>query len=106
MPYFYTLNKTSGHQVLKDKSCQLLKFAKLTLAALAASESYAGKTADREMLWVLLSGKARVEVGDKSFEVGTRPDVFAGLPHSVYLPRGISYRAIALSAMDGGWMAR
>jgi 5-deoxy-glucuronate isomerase len=103
MPYFYTLNKTSGHQVLKDKSCQLLKFAKLTLAA---GESYAAKTADREMLWVLLSGKARVEVGDKSFEVGARPNVFAGLPHSVYLPRGISYRAIALSAMDGGWMAR
>jgi 5-deoxy-glucuronate isomerase len=97
MRYFHTLVKTPGYQMLDDQACQLLAFAKLTLAA---GEGYSGNTAAREVVLVMLSGKAVVEVGGQTFEVGGRPNVFAGLPHSLYLPRGSSYRVLARTAME------
>lgn len=96
--FFHTVSSHPGYQPLQDTTCTLLSFAKLTLEA---GESYEGQTLDREFLLVMLSGKARVEVDGHVFEnVGGRASVFAGLPHSVYLPRGISYVITALTRLE------
>jgi len=84
--YFHTVPSRPGLNVLQDDACELLNFAKLNLAP---GERVSGTSGDRELLLVALSGRATVQVGDRTFEwVGGRASVFAGLPHSVYVPRG------------------
>lgn len=98
MQYFHTVSKDPGLQPLADQACSLLAFAKLNLEA---GQTLEGQMLEREALLVVLSGKAKVRVNDKVFaSVGGRPNVFAGLPHSVYLPRGSSYTVEALSRLE------
>lgn len=97
--YFHTVSSDPGMQPLDDHSCALLKFAKLNLAA---GDVHEGESAEREIVLVALSGTARVEVNGVVFEsVGGRPNVFAGLPHSVYIPRHARYTVTALSKFEG-----
>jgi 5-deoxy-glucuronate isomerase len=97
--HFHTLPPAEGWCELQDHSCTLLGFARLQLAQ---GQNYAGEVqADREMLMVAVSGKARVTVNDQVFaEVGGRANVFAQSPHSVYLPRGARFKVEALSAFE------
>lgn len=99
MTHFHTLPKQPGLLELDEDACKLLKFAKLSLKA---GESYSGEVpTDREMVLVLLSGKADVTVGSRVFKgVGGRANVFAGNAHSVYLPQGSSYTITALSKLE------
>ncbi|MCA9837368.1 MAG: 5-deoxy-glucuronate isomerase [Trueperaceae bacterium] len=94
MTYFHQLAKDAGLVELKEDACNLLGFAKLNLAA---GESYEAEVAaNREIMLVMLSGKADVVVNGRSFEnVGGRPTVFAGNAHSVYLPKSSSYTITA-----------
>ncbi|MDW8481583.1 MAG: 5-deoxy-glucuronate isomerase [Meiothermus sp.] len=89
MRYFHTIPQGPGFQSLADEACKLLAFAKLNLEA---GQSYTGQTGEHEVLLVALSGTAEVEVGGRVFaRAGGRPNVFAGNPHSVYLPKGRLY---------------
>ncbi|PIG97438.1 5-deoxy-glucuronate isomerase [Deinococcus sp. UR1] len=98
-PHFHTLSGGEGLQPLQDDSCELLDFAKLNLTA---GQSVSGESGDREHLLVALSGRARVQVGDHTFEsVGGRASVFAGLPHSVYIPRGHTWTVTAFTDFQG-----
>jgi 5-deoxy-glucuronate isomerase len=93
--YFAALKSEPGLNALPYNPCDLLGFDLLTLAP---GQTFSGKTADREILAVVLGGKATFKVGSKRFaDVGGRPNVFAGKPYSVYMPAGIEY---AISA-DG-----
>ncbi|GGJ66351.1 5-deoxy-glucuronate isomerase [Deinococcus aquiradiocola] len=93
--YFHTVPSRPGLNALQDDACELLNFAKLNLAA---GERVSGTSGDRELLLVALSGRATVQVGDRTFEwVGGRASVFAGLPHSVYVPRGHTWTVTALT---------
>ena len=97
--FFHTVPQGQGAQALPDQSCDLLEFTKLNLDA---GQSAEGDSGEREILLVALSGKARVEVGGTVFEsVGGRANVFAGLPHSVYIPRGQKWKVTALSRFEG-----
>jgi 5-deoxy-glucuronate isomerase len=88
--YFAAVKSTAGLNALPNNPCRLLDFQ---LLVLAAGQQYAGQTGDREVLAVILGGKATFEVAGKRFEkVGGRPNVFNGKPHSVYLPTGVEYR--------------
>ena len=50
------------------------------------------RRAEREILAVILGGKATFEINGKRFEkVGGRPNVFSGKPHSVYIPAGAKF---------------
>lgn len=96
--YFHTLSPGPGLSRAAEDTCRLLSFAKLSLNA---GETYAGDTGTREQLLVVLSGTARVEVNGQVFgAVGGRASVFAGLPHSVYLPRDATYRVTARSTLE------
>ncbi|MBB4843646.1 5-deoxy-glucuronate isomerase [Paucibacter oligotrophus] len=89
--HFHTIPSTPGHHPLQGLSCQLLGFEKLVLLPGHVHEGRC--VAERETLLVVLSGTATVQVGEQRFErVGGRANVFAGKPHSVYLPRGARYQ--------------
>lgn len=89
MTYFTTVSTNSGMNPLSENPCKLLDFQ---MVVLEHGQSVSGATGDREVLAVLLGGKATFEVGDTVFAgVGGRPNVFAGNAHSVYLPAGSAY---------------
>jgi len=93
MNYFASLQSEAGLNSLPHNPCRLLGF---DLLVLLAGEHYAGHTGDREVLAVILGGKATFEIAGKRFErVGGRPNAFAGKPHSVYLPAGVEYTVTA-----------
>jgi len=93
MKYFASLETDKGLNTLPHNPCRLLGF---DLLVLPAGEGYASQTDEREVLAVILGGKATFEAAGKRFEkVGGRPHVFAGKPHSVYLPAGVAYTITA-----------
>ncbi|GAA0565002.1 5-deoxy-glucuronate isomerase [Paractinoplanes ferrugineus] len=87
-----------GLNELPVNPCDLLDFQ---LLRLSAGESHAGESGDREILAVVLGGIASVTVGGEKFDnVGGRPNVFGGKPHSVYIPAGSSFVVRAESAVE------
>jgi 5-deoxy-glucuronate isomerase len=93
MKYFADVETNAGLNTLPHNPCSLLDFE---LLALSGGEQYAGSTAGREVVAVILGGKATFDVAGQRFEkVGRRPNVFNGKPHSVYLPAGVDYQVTA-----------
>jgi 5-deoxy-glucuronate isomerase len=89
MKYFASLKSAPGANTLPYNPCNLLGFE---LLVLPAGEQHTAQTGGREVLAVILGGKATFEVAGQRFEkVGGRPNVYAGNPHSVYLPAGAQY---------------
>ena len=100
MKYFASLESRPGLNALPYNPCRLLDFY---LLVLPAGEQFTSQTGEREVLAVILGGKATFEVGGKRFEkVGGRPNVFAGKPHSVYLPAGVDYAVTAEGPVEIG----
>jgi 5-deoxy-glucuronate isomerase len=89
MKYHAHLTANPGRNTLPYNPCKLLDFNFLKLAA---GEEHAGNSGNREILAVLLGGKATFTINGSTFEkVGGRPSVFAGKPHSVYIPAGSDF---------------
>jgi 5-deoxy-glucuronate isomerase len=60
-----------------------------------------GQTDEREACLVLVSGKARIMVDGKDYgALGERMTPFEGEPYSVYIPKGHSWRAEAVTALE------
>ena len=98
MKYHSLLTANQGLNTLPINPCQLLDFG---LLKLAAGETYSAETPGREILAVILGGKATFEVNGQRFEkVGGRPNVFNGKPHSVYIPAGAKFSIQAESAVE------
>ena len=92
------LTANFGLNMLPYNPCDLLDFAFLKLGV---GEEYSGNTGDREFLAVILGGKASFQVDGVAFEeVGGRPNVFGGKPHSVYLPAGADFSIQAEGAAE------
>lgn len=82
--HFHALPLHTGLHTLTSPTCDLLQFHFLKLQQ---GEEHTLSTQSREFLLVMLCGTAHVQVNEHTFkEIGNRPDVFSGLPHSVYLP--------------------
>src|SRR5512146_664427 len=84
MSNFVSIPNLPGLNKLPVNPCKLLDFQLLNLAD---NEVYEGESGDRELLAVILGGKATFTVGGELFErVGGRPNAFSGKPYSVYIP--------------------
>lgn len=89
MKYHTILTAEQGMNTLPFNPCKLLDFAMLKLAE---GETHSDESGDREVVAVILGGKATFEINGQRFEkVGGRPNVFSGKPHSVYIPAGSKY---------------
>jgi 5-deoxy-glucuronate isomerase len=89
MKYHALLKADPGLNTSPVNPCKLLDFGFLKLAA---GEDYQAVTPGREVLAVILGGKASFDVAGMKFEkVGGRPNVFNGKPHSVYIPAGAKF---------------
>lgn len=98
MKYHALLSTNQGLNNLPTNPCKLLDFA---LLKLAAGETYSAETPGREILAVILGGKASFEVNGQRFEkVGGRPNVFNGKPHSIYIPAGAKFSIRAEGAVE------
>lgn len=98
MKYHAYLTHQPGLNTPPINPCELLDFG---LLKLAAGETYRATSPGRELLAVILGGKASFEVNGRRFEqVGGRPNVFGGKPHSVYIPAGAEYTICADEAVE------
>jgi 5-deoxy-glucuronate isomerase len=91
--YHCYIPASEGRNTLPFNPCHLLDF---TFLRLGAGQRWSGDSGDREILAVVLGGKASFTVGDQKFSaVGGRADVFSGKPHSVYIPAGAAVSVVA-----------
>ena len=98
MKYHALLTAKPGVNKPPHNACQLLDF---NLLKLAAGETYEAETPGREILAVILGGKATFDINGQRFEkVGGRPNVFAGKPHSIYIPADAKFNIQAESAVE------
>ncbi len=56
-----------------------------------AGQPIDGESVDDEVLMLFLGGSATVRVGEQTWDVDGRDDVFSGPPHCIYLPPRHSY---------------
>lgn len=100
MSYFETVPNAAGLNRVPNSPFKLLDFNTLILSG---GETFTGQTGDREALAVLLGGKGTFTVNDQTFaNVGGRPNVFSGKPHSVYIPCESSYTVTAHGRLEIG----
>ncbi len=98
MKYHGLISGENGLNKPPTNPCKLLDFAFLKLNS---GEKYEGDSGNRELLAVLLGGKATFEIGGKRFEkIGGRPNVFSGKPHSVYIPAKTKFNITAESNVE------
>src|SRR5512137_1811134 len=100
MAYFESVPHNPGLNNLPSNACKLLDF---NLLVLADGKTYEASSGNREICAVILGGKATFAIGDKKFEkVGSRPNVFSGKPHSVYIPCQSKFSITANGAVEIG----
>src|SRR5512138_1491527 len=86
MAYFEMVPNAAGENRLPSNPFKLLDLKYLVLDDGA---EYTYTTADREVLAVILGGRGTFSFAEGEFSnVGGRPNVFSGKPHSVYIPCG------------------
>ncbi len=100
MSYFETVPAQPGLNRVASSPFKLLDFQSLILAD---GETFDAATGDREVLAVLFGGKGTFVVDGQTYaNLGGRPNVFNGKPHSVYLPCGTSYTITAHGRLEVG----
>jgi 5-deoxy-glucuronate isomerase len=98
MSYFESLSDKEGLNKINSSPFQLLDFQ---LLVLPEGGKYAAATGGREVLMVILGGRASVAAGSKTFAgLGGRPNPFSGKPHSLYLPCGTNYTVAAHGRLE------
>ncbi len=89
MKYHTLLTANQGLNTPPTNPCKLLDFGYLKLGA---GETYQAESGERELLAVILGGRASFDINGHHFtKIGGRPNVFAGKPHSIYIPSGASF---------------
>jgi 5-deoxy-glucuronate isomerase len=98
MKYHAYLTSTRGINALPKNPCELLDFNFLKLGV---GEEYVANSKDREILAVILGGKADFTINNLTFEaVGGRASVFDGKPHSVYIPAQADFSIRAVTPVE------
>ena len=88
----------SASDVVQTFGFDYLRFKNLRLAA---GQTHQEDTCGRELAIVLLGGTCSVSSSEGDFpSVGSRPDVFSGLPYTLYLPTGTRFTLVARTDCD------
>jgi len=96
--YHCVIPAESGRNRLPFNPCRLLDF---TLLRLETGQTASVESGDREILAVILGGRATFTVGERRFEaLGGRTDVFSGRPHSLYIPAGAVVTVEAVTPVE------
>jgi 5-deoxy-glucuronate isomerase len=100
MSFFETVPSAAGLNHVPSNPFKLLDFS---LLVLADGQTWEAATDDREVCAVLFGGKGTFRVNGETFvNVGGRPNVFSGKPHSVYIPCGATYTVTAQGRLEVG----
>ncbi len=100
MSFFEAVPNAAGLNRVPSNPFKLLDFSNLILGD---GETYEAATGDREVLAVLFGGRGTFRVEGQTFvNVGGRPNVFSGKPHSVYIPCGATYTVTAQGKLEVG----
>jgi len=95
------LNPNQGYNPVFKIGQYHMQLTNFGILQLAQGTNWKANTGESEVALVLLGGKCSVKGKDFSFaEVGERANVFAGKPHTVYLPRRCEYEVTALTEVD------
>ncbi|MFA6931009.1 MAG: 5-deoxy-glucuronate isomerase [Lentisphaeria bacterium] len=95
------LNPNQGYNPVFKIGQYHMQLTNFGVLQLAQGTNWKANTGESEVALVLLGGKCSVKGKDFSFaEVGERANVFAGKPHTVYLPRRCEYEVTALTEVD------
>lgn len=95
---FSPVSAENGLNNLPTNPCSLLDFA---LLVLEDGQSHALSTGDREVVAVILGGKATFDCGTQTFKaIGERATVFSGKPTSVYMPCNSSATITGVGAVE------
>jgi 5-deoxy-glucuronate isomerase len=70
------------------------------LSFVVCQGSFASETGPLELALVPLGGRCRVEADGRSWELGGRESVFAGMPWALYLPRDTAYSVEELGRLE------
>jgi 5-deoxy-glucuronate isomerase len=98
--YFTNVDANAGANDLNANPCELLDFQ---LVVLRDGESHTGNSGNREILAVIMGGKATIQAGSETFEsIGGRANVFSGKPHSVYIPFNTDYSLTGVGDVEIG----
>lgn len=96
-PYMHVTTESAGWEHLNFAARRLSK-----------GQTWRHYTGDNELALVILAGTASVESSRGDWpNIGRRPDVFSGMPYTLYLPRDTDFRVQAESDLDFayGWCA-
>jgi 5-deoxy-glucuronate isomerase len=77
------------------------EYLKFQVLQLPAGQGHSDETGEHELGIVMLGGRCSIESSQGSWkQIGSRPDVFSGLPHAVYLPVRTRFTVTADSDSD------
>jgi 5-deoxy-glucuronate isomerase len=92
---------TGGPGIFAEANLGLLNMAALRLSP---GETYSGNVGEHEQVTVVLGGRCAIRAGTGAdaqvYLLGRRPDVFAGMPWALYMPRRTAYIIEAITEVE------
>lgn len=103
------LNVVHSQSLADGRSGNLLDFTReevqwewmsMRVTRLAPGESYSARTESEEAAFVILGGRCSADWGAGLNLIGSRKDVFDGLPYALYLPSGNSVEFVGETVVE------
>ena len=89
-----------GEWDVVDPASASWRYLSFRVDKLEAGEHVSRSTGDEEVALVPLAGTCAVDSGGMRWELGGRPNVFAGMPWALYLPHGTDYTLTAIGQAE------
>jgi 5-deoxy-glucuronate isomerase len=90
----------SGELIAVSAESAGWEYTSLIVRRLAVAATWTASTGTDEVALVPLGGRCRVTADGQTWEIGDRPNVFAGKPWALYLPHHTDYEVEALTELE------
>lgn len=94
------LDGDSGELIAADVRRAGWEYTSLIVQKLVPGETWQHATGEDEVALVMLGGRCRVAALGQEWQIGERPNVFAGQPWALYLPHHTDYRITAETPVE------